>query len=196
MFLVFALIAGVNIFAAWQKQKKKHARGERENPERDISENTTRPVSPLEELLRKFEEAQRKREQEASEIQPPVVEKVPPPVTKKETPPEVKTLRTEVKTQTNQVKPAKPVKPVEVKKTPVMPAFTETIREGLSETRPPKKTPRSKKEFSKLISPPPERGFTAPDIQFNREGFYQGFLWSKILEEPRFRNRWRPKSRA
>ncbi|MDR1760123.1 MAG: hypothetical protein LBR60_06325 [Fibrobacter sp.] len=196
--LFVALIAGVNIFIAWQKQKKKHARGELENPERDVSEKTTRPVSPLEELLRKFEEAQMKREQEA-EVQPPVVEKAPPAMTKKETPKEVKTLQTEVKKPVSQVKPAESAKPAaEVKKTLAPPTFMEPMNEGVSEIKLQKKTQKTEKDFTSKNTPMPNTPEQARsvlnEIQFNREGFRQGFLWSKILDEPRFRNRWYPRS--
>lgn len=63
--LILALFAGVNIFSAWLKQKKKHEAEQRGSS--PASPPTVAHVDPLQELLRKFEEAQRKRTQEVPE---------------------------------------------------------------------------------------------------------------------------------
>ena len=64
--LILVIFAVVNIFSAWQKQKKKHEAESRRNS--SPTESTVPiPMDPLQELLRKFEEAQKKHSQNADE---------------------------------------------------------------------------------------------------------------------------------
>ena len=65
--LILVFFAGVNIFSAWLKQKKKHEAEQRGSS--PAPPPTVAHVDPLQELLRKFEDAQKKRNQEASQAE-------------------------------------------------------------------------------------------------------------------------------
>lgn len=64
--LILVIFAAVNIFSAWQKQKKKYE-AEKRGKESSSDPLAPIPMDPLQELLRKFEEAQKKHSQNADE---------------------------------------------------------------------------------------------------------------------------------
>lgn len=65
--LILVIFGVVNIFSAWQKQKKKHEVESRRNtsPSESIAPI---PLDPLQELLRKFDEAQKKHSQNSEDV--------------------------------------------------------------------------------------------------------------------------------
>lgn len=188
--LFVALFVGINVFAAWQKQKKKHVkeRSERGQEEKVSPEPKSRPASPLEELLRKFEEAQAEMFGESKTEGKPFM---PSPET-------LETKKEPLREEHSEI-------PKEVPK-----PFMEPILEGKSSEREAnakqsfkqeairpnsnKKTSESKRK--NWYPKEPKFNETPVQIHLNHEQFRQGFLWAKIIDEPRFRNKWSPRPRV
>lgn len=65
--LILVIFGIVNIFSAWQKQKKKHEAEESRRNSSPSESTAPIPLDPLQELLRKFDEAQKKHSQNPDE---------------------------------------------------------------------------------------------------------------------------------
>lgn len=65
--LILVIFAAVNIFSAWQKQKKKYE-AEKRGKESSSDPLAPIPLDPLQELLRKFDEAQKKYSQNSEDV--------------------------------------------------------------------------------------------------------------------------------